>query len=79
MINIQNPKARLATISQLRGILENHLDPVPPDATLRIWFDQANVPRLKANPLAKRGGGPCYYSVSGVEKFLQSRTVLCRR
>jgi hypothetical protein len=28
---------------------------------------------MKANPLAKRGGGQVYYSVAHVERFLRSR------
>lgn len=50
------------------------LSPVPSRETLRNWFDQAKIPRFKANPLAKRGGGRTYYSVSGVEKLLRERT-----
>ena len=67
-------KARLATLAQLRPILSLHIDPIPSDETLRMWFDAGKVPRFKSNPVAKRGGGRVFYSVSGVEKFLQSRT-----
>jgi hypothetical protein len=52
------------------------LDPVPAPDTLRVWFDEANVPRFKANPTAKRGGGPVWYSVPAVEKLLRSRTLI---
>jgi hypothetical protein len=51
---------------------------VPSRETLRAWFDQARIPRFKSNPTAKRGGGTVFYSVSAVEKFLQSRTLPCR-
>lgn len=68
------PKARLATLCQLQEMIENHLQPVPKPDTLRTWFDRAGIPRFKANPNATRGGGPCYYSVSHVEKLLRNRT-----
>jgi hypothetical protein len=64
-------------MSELRkNLLPNFLDPVPSVDTLRAWFDTGRVPRFKANPAAKKGGGPCYYSVSAVEKFLRSRTLV---
>jgi hypothetical protein len=46
---------------------------VPSRETLRAWFDKASIPRLKANPTAKRGGGPAFYSVAHVEKLLRQR------
>lgn len=68
--------ARLATIDQLaKDILPNFIAPVPSRDALRALFDSANIPRFKANPLAKRGGGFCYYSVSAVEKLFRSRTL----
>ena len=80
---IANPKqsvsARLATLDQLmKTLIPAHLDPVPSAETLREWFDTARVPRFKSNPAAKRGGGPVFYSVAAVEKFLQTRTLPCR-
>jgi hypothetical protein len=80
---IANPKqttaARLATLDQLRKtLIPAQLDPVPSAETLRDWFDEARIPRFKANPTAKRGGGPVFYSVAAVEKFLQTRTLPCR-
>lgn len=80
---IANPKqttsARLATLAQLmQTLIPAHLDPVPSPETLRDWFDTARIPRFKTNPAAKRGGGPVFYSVAGVEKFLQTRTLPCR-
>ncbi len=75
----QNSSARLATLDQLlQTIIPAYLAPAPSHETLRAWFDQARVPRFKANPAAKRGGGPVFYSVSAVEKLLQSRTLPCR-
>jgi hypothetical protein len=69
--------ARLATLAQLRETtLPNFLAPVPPASTLREWFDKGAIPRFKSNPLAKRGGGPVFYSVAAVEKFLRQRTML---
>lgn len=66
--------ARLATLDQLREtLLPNFLSPVPANETLRDWF--VKLPKFKANPAAKRGGGPVYYSVAAVEKFLRSRTL----
>ncbi len=72
--NTQN--ARLATLEQLeRTTLPAFLNPIPSRDTLRVWFDGAGIPRFKSNPMAKRGGGPVFYSVSAVEKFLRSRTL----
>jgi len=78
-----NPKqyltARLAALDQLKQtLIPAQLDPVPSAETLREWFDTARIPRFKANPAAKRGGGPVFYSVAAVEKYLQSRTLPCR-
>ncbi len=68
--------ARLATLGQLReSILRVYLNPIPTNETLRSWFDQARIPRYKSNALARRGGGPVYYSVAAVEKFLRLRTL----
>ena len=68
--------SRLATLDELlASTIPSYLTPVPSRDTLRDWLDNAHVPRFKANPLAKRGGGPVFYSVSGVEKFLRSRTL----
>ena len=75
--NEKLPTARLATIDRLRETtIPLFLDPVPSRDTLRQMFDAAGIPRFKANPTAKRGGGPCFYSVAGVEKLLRSRTML---
>ena len=66
--------ARAATIDELlSNVVPNFLQPPPSRDTLRAWLDAANVPRMKSNPHAKRGGGPCYYSVPAVEKLLRSR------
>ena len=68
--------ARLATIDQLvANILPNFIAPVPSRDALRALFDSANVPRFKANPTAKRGGGYVYYSVAAIEKLFRSRTM----
>ena len=50
------------------------LSPPPKRATVRRWFKDAGIPHFKANPLATKGGGPVYYSVSHVEKFFAART-----
>jgi hypothetical protein len=74
-----NPTARLASLDGLlQTIIPAFLNPTPSRETLREWFDEARIPRFKANPTAKRGGGPVYYSVVAVEKFLQTRTLPCR-
>ena len=74
-----NPSARLASLDGLlETIIPAYLNPTPSRETLREWFDEARIPRFKANPTAKRGGGPVYYSVAAVEKFLQTRTLPCR-
>lgn len=71
------PTARLATLDQLLvTIIPAFLNPPPSRATLREWFDRAGIPRFKSNPLARRGGGPVFYSVAAVEKFLRQRTML---
>ena len=73
------PSARLATLEQLvQTLIPAYLNPTPSRETLRDWFDAARIPRFKANPAAKRGGGPVFYSVAAVEKFLQTRTLPCR-
>ena len=67
---------RLATLDQLsENHLRNFLDPVPCKDTLREMFDRAGVPRFKANPKARRGGGIVYYSVAAVEKLFRSQTL----
>jgi hypothetical protein len=74
-----NSTARLASLDGLlETIIPGFLNPTPSRETLREWFDAARIPRFKANPTAKRGGGPVYYSVAAVEKFLQTRTLPCR-
>jgi hypothetical protein len=68
--------ARMATLDQLiETTLPAFLDPLPCKATLRTWLDKAHVPRMKANPLAKNGGGTVFYSVAHVEKLFRSRTL----
>lgn len=66
-------RARLATLASLRPLLAAYLEPVPSDETLRLWFEKAGIPRLKANPHAKRGGGPAFYAVASIERFLKER------
>lgn len=74
MQNNTNQNARAATLDELmQTTIPAFLTPVPSRETLRNWFDGASIPRFKANPLAKRGGGPAFYSVSAVEKYLRSR------
>ena len=74
-----NPSARLSSLDGLlETIIPAYLTPVPSRETLRDWFDLARIPRFKSNPTAKRGGGPVFYSVAAVEKFLQTRTLPCR-
>ena len=72
----QKPQARLATLDELeKTTIPLFISPTPTRETLRAWFDAAGVPRFKTNVAAKRGGGPVYYSVAGVEKFFRSRTL----
>ena len=76
---MENSSARLATLDQLlQTIIPAYLAPPPCRETLRDWFDEARIPRFKTNPTAKRGGGPVFYSVAAVEKFLRTRTLPCR-
>ena len=79
MTTIEHSSARLATLNQLlQTVIPAYLTPPPSAFTLRVWFDQARIPRFKSNPTAKRGGGTVFYSVAAVEKFLESRTLPCR-
>ena len=74
-----NTSSRLSSLEWLlETVIPAYLTPPPSRETLRDWFDTAGIPRFKSNPAAKRGGGPVFYSVSAVEKFLQSRTLPCR-
>ena len=74
-----NPTARLASLDGLlETVIPAFITPPPSRETLREWFDEARIPRRKANPAAKRGGGLVYYSVAAVEKFFQTRTLPCR-
>lgn len=76
---VKSTSARLATLDQLlETVIPAYLTPSPSHETLRAWLDKARIPRFKSNPAAKRGGGPVFYSVNAVEKFLQSRTLPCR-
>jgi len=76
---LKNPiqsEARLATLDQLlETTFAVFITPVPSRATVRSWLDRANVPRFKSNPMARRGGGSCYYSIPAVEKLLRQRTM----
>ena len=77
--NIINSSARLATMDQLiAATIPAFLNPVPCRKTLQKWFDREKIPRLKANPSARRGGGTVYYQVSAVEKLLRSRLLTGR-
>ena len=68
--------ARAATLDALiENVVPLFLTPAPSRETLRNWFEAAGVPKFKANPSAQRGGGPCFYSVAGVEKFFRSRMI----
>jgi hypothetical protein len=68
--------AHWATLNQLiKTVLPVFLSPVPCRDTLREWFEEAEIPRFKANPAARRGGGPNYYSVAAVETFFRSHTI----
>ena len=66
--------ARAATIDALLVILKTHLDPVPKRDTFRLLLKRAGIPKFKANPAARRGGGITHYSVAAVEKLIRSRT-----
>ncbi len=48
------------------------ITPIPSRETVRDWLDNANIPRFKSNPTAKRGGGPVYYSVAAVKEFFKN-------
>jgi hypothetical protein len=64
---------QVSTLDELIvSVLPNHFTQVPRKARLRAWFRAARISYFKANPAAIRGGGPAYYSVSAVERFLGS-------
>jgi hypothetical protein len=66
--------ARLATLDELiEKTLPVFISRIPCKITLRTWFDEAAIPRIKNNPQAKRGGGYVFYSVAHVEKYFRSR------
>lgn len=66
--------ARLASLDELiENFLPAHIAPVPSRSTLRSWLDAAKIPRFKPNPVAKRGGGQCFYSVPHVERYFKTR------
>lgn len=72
----QKSAARAATIDELlTTTVPLFLSPAPSAESLKNWLDDARIPRFKANPTAKRGGGTCWYSVAAVEKFLRERTM----
>jgi hypothetical protein len=77
MVTIEEKKvsARLVTLEAAqRDIIPLFLNPPPSVETLRNWFDAAKIPKFKANPCARRGGGTVFYSTAGIEKFFRSRT-----
>ncbi len=72
--HLTSTAARVATLNQLiKTTLPNFIDPIPCRATLRTWMNKANVPRMKANPTARKGGGIVFYSVPHVERMFKSR------
>ena len=73
---IQGNTARLATLDEiLAKVIPLFVAPVPARETVRGWLDDGSVPRFKSNPTARRGGGPCFYSLAAVEKLLRGRTL----
>jgi hypothetical protein len=50
------------------------MKPAPSLDTFLDWANSGNVPKIKANQSAVRGGGKCYYSVMAFEKLLKART-----
>jgi len=75
MHELEKSCARLADLRKLREtVIPLYLSCVPSPETCRAWFDGAGIPRFKANPGAKRGGGRCFYDVGAVEQFLRRTT-----
>ena len=73
-MNAPASTARVASLVEIREhIVAPFMHPPPSVETLRDWFNAARIPRFKSNPTAKRGGGPVFYSVPAVEKYLRSR------
>lgn len=70
-------RARLASLPELRaGIVAAYLSPVPSPKVLATLFRRWNVPNLKSNPAAKRGGVPRFYSVAHIERALRQNSGL---
>lgn len=57
-----------------RDIVPLFLNPVPSSDTLAAWFRTAGIPHTKANPGARRGGGPVWWHVARVEDYLRQLT-----
>lgn len=66
--------ARMATLDVIqKDVIPLYLQPTPCKLTLKTWFK--GLPKFKANPCAKRGGGTVFYSIAAVEKYLKARTL----
>jgi hypothetical protein len=64
---------RFQSLAQLKpGLFAGYFDPLPSDFSLRQFLLRHRVPFIKTNPVAKRGGGACFYSVAATEKALRS-------
>ena len=63
---------RFATLAVLlREIASLYVAPPPTPRTFRTWLNRNRVPRKKANPMARAGGGEVYYSVPDTIKMLE--------
>lgn len=65
------PKARLATLTALKPLLEANFSPVPKRRTLARWFAAAGVRSFKPSPHSNRGGGEIFWFTADVERFLR--------
>lgn len=64
--------ARFASLETIcEKIIPLFLDPPPKPVSIKRLLDRNRVPRCKANPSARRGGGYCYYHVATVEQLLR--------
>lgn len=65
---------RLATLARIKSdVLPGYFDELPSDETLRNHFRAAGIPFIKRNRAAKRGGGPVFWEISAIERYLKAQ------
>jgi len=65
---------RMITLREIEElILPQYYRKIPCRRTLLTWLKAARIPKTKANPTAKFGGGITYYHTLAVERWLRQR------